>query len=145
MTQHQIIKILEEKGYRITPQRRSIIDALIQSDKPQTAKEVLEKVRKKFSEIGLDTVYRNLNLLSEMGCLIQINLRSSEKSRFELLKNGEGYHHHIVCIGCGESVCLGQCVLNEQDLSAIRENGYEMVAYAFEIYGYCPECRNTEK
>lgn len=143
MTKPEIIKKYEEKGYKITPQRRSIIDALIQADKPPTAQEVLEKVREVYPEVGLDTVYRNLKLLVEMGCLIQINLRSSAKSRFEVLKGDGQLHHHIVCIGCGESVCLRQCVLNEQDLAAIKEHGYEMVAHTFEIYGYCPECRNA--
>ncbi|MDD3653521.1 MAG: Fur family transcriptional regulator [Desulfotomaculaceae bacterium] len=144
MTQPEIIKKFKEKGYKITPQRRAIIDVLVKSGKPPTAKEVLRKVRVISPEVSLDTVYRNLKLLSEMGYLIQINLRSSERSRFEILKNGEQCHHHLVCIGCGDSVCLRQCVLSEQDLKAIKEKGYEMVGHAYEIYGYCPKCHKKK-
>lgn len=135
-----IINQIKERGYKITPQRRAIIEALLLSGKPPTAKEVHRKVKIRHPEISLDTVYRNLNLLADMGLLIQINLKNSETSRYEVVEN---HHHHLICLGCGESVCLERCLLNEKDLPGVREKGYEIVGHAFEIYGYCPTCRST--
>jgi len=137
MKQIKIIEQIKTKGFKVTPQRRAIIEALLVTEKPPTAKEVLEIVRSKFPEISLDTVYRNLNLLTEIGCLIQINLKNSERSRFEILDN---HHHHLVCLGCGEAVCLERCNLDKH-MSVLREKGYDIVGHAFEIYGYCPVCR----
>lgn len=135
-----VIKQFKNKGYKVTPQRRAIINALLLPDGPPTATEVLEKARVSHPGVSLDTVYRNLNLLVEMGCLIQINLKNNEKSRFEIVKS---HHHHLVCLGCGESVCLEQCPLLERDLELAKEKGYKVMGHAFEIYGYCPACQKT--
>ena len=140
MKNSEIIEQIKERGYKVTPQRRAIIDALLLPGRPRTAKEVLEKVRLVYPEVGLDTVYRNLNLLIDMGLLIQINLKNSETSRFEIIKN---HHHHLICLGCGETLCLEQCPLNERELGKVTEKGYEIVGHAFEIYGYCPACRSA--
>lgn len=137
MNQLEMIGKLKDKGFKVTPQRRAIIEALLFLEKPPTAKEVLEIVRSKFPEISLDTVYRNLNLLAEIDCLIQINLKNSETSRFEVLKD---HHHHLICLGCGEAVCLDSCTL-DRHMVVLREKGYQIVGHAFEIYGYCPDCR----
>ncbi|NLI13692.1 Fur family transcriptional regulator [Pelotomaculum propionicicum] len=139
MNQLEIIDMVKGKGFKITPQRRAIIEALFFFEKPPTAKEVLEIVRKKHPEISLDTVYRNLNLLAEIDCLIQINLKNSETSRFEIIKN---HHHHLICLGCGEAVCLESCIL-DRHMGVLREKGYQIVGHAFEIYGYCPACRTA--
>lgn len=136
MNQSEIIQQIKGKGFKITPQRRAIIDAMLLADKPPTAKEVLDTVRHNFPDVGLDTVYRNLNLLSEIGCVIQINLKNSETSRFEILKQ---HHHHLICLGCGEATCLEKCIL-ERHMDALKDQGYKIVGHAFEIYGYCPSC-----
>lgn len=139
MTKKEIIQRIKEKGFKITPQRRAIVDALLFMGKPQTAKEVLTEVRNSHPEISLDTVYRNLNFLGEIGILARLNLKSSEKSRYEIVKK---HHHHLICLGCGESLCIEHCPL-ENCPCISGENGYEIVGHAFEIYGYCPVCRNA--
>jgi Fe2+ or Zn2+ uptake regulation protein len=136
LKQSEIIQRIKEKGFKITPQRRAIIDAMLLADRPPTAKEVLDTVRHNFPDVGLDTVYRNLNLLSEIGCVIQINLKNSETSRFEILKQ---HHHHLICLGCGEATCLEKCML-EKHMDTLKGLGYKIVGHAFEIYGYCPSC-----
>ncbi|MFX4260705.1 Fur family transcriptional regulator [Pelotomaculum propionicicum] len=137
MKEAEILQQIKARGFKITPQRRAIIAALLVPDKPPTAKDVLEIVRNKYPDVGLDTVYRNLNLLADIGCVIQINLKNSEKSRFEILKN---HHHHLICLGCGEAVCLEKCML-EKHTGVLKDKGYQIVGHAFEIYGYCPSCR----
>ncbi|MEW6184032.1 MAG: Fur family transcriptional regulator [Bacillota bacterium] len=135
-----IIQQIREKGYKVTPQRRAIIEALFLPGRPPTAKEVLAKVRAQFPDVSLDTVYRNLNLLVDIGLLIQINLKNNETTRFEIL---EHHHHHLVCLGCGEAICLEHCALNERDMIIAEESGYEITGHAFELYGYCPVCRSA--
>lgn len=139
MTEAEIIQQIKAKGFKITPQRRAIIEALLVPDRPPTAKDVLEIVRDKYPDVSLDTVYRNLNLLTEIGCVIKINLLNSETSRFEILKH---HHHHLICLGCGEAVCLEKCLLDKH-INVLKDKGYEIVGHAFEIYGYCPSCCNT--
>ncbi|OQA10702.1 MAG: Zinc-specific metallo-regulatory protein [Firmicutes bacterium ADurb.Bin373] len=140
MTEAEIIQKIKKKGFKITSQRRAIIEALLVPDRPPTAKDVLEIVRDKYPDVSLDTVYRNLNLLAEIGCVIKINLKNSETSRFEILKRH--HHHHLICLGCGEAVCLEKCLL-DMHADVLNDKGYKIVGHAFEIYGYCPSCFNA--
>ena len=54
---------LKKKGYKLTPQRRAIVDTIIQNEgKHLTAEEIYDEVKKSFPEIGLATVYRTIIL-----------------------------------------------------------------------------------
>ncbi|MDI3281197.1 MAG: transcriptional repressor, partial [Bacillota bacterium] len=70
----ELFRRLKEKGYRLTPQRRAVAAAALGNSGASTALEVLERVRPSFPDISLDTVYRNLHLLTELGFLNRINL-----------------------------------------------------------------------
>ncbi len=139
MELQKIIELVKEKGYKITPQRRTIIETLSSQSQPLTAKEILDRVRAIFPDISFDTVYRNLNLLAKVGIITQINLRSGESSKFEIT---DEHHHHFICLGCGESVCLKDCPLNEEVMWPAVEKGYLVTGHIYEVYGYCPMCRH---
>ena len=61
------LKLLRSKGYKLTPQRRAVLDAFHECDPFPTAQQLLATVRKKHSNVSLDTIYRNLALLSNLG------------------------------------------------------------------------------
>ena len=57
---------LKKKGYKLTPQRRAIVDTIIQNEgKHLTAEEIYDEVKKSCPEIGLATVYRTIILLED--------------------------------------------------------------------------------
>ena len=75
---------LKQKGYKLTPQRRSIVDTIVDSEgKHLTAEEIYDEVKKKCPEIGLATVYRTILLLEEIGIVSKIHLNDG-CSRYEL-------------------------------------------------------------
>lgn len=137
--EEKIIAMLKDKGCKITPQRRAIIRALLKFDKFPTALELLNSIRETLPEVGLDTVYRNLNLLVAMGAVNQIGLPGKDTKVFELVK-GE-HHHHLVCIGCGEANCLNYCPVNEHDLQKSAGPDFQIIGHSLELYGYCRKCR----
>jgi len=141
MKSEQIVRCFKKKGYKITPQRRAIINALLLAEQPATAGELLHEVRALFPDISLDTIYRNLKLLIGLGLLNQINVKSGETSRFEI--SDCPHHHHLVCTRCGASRCLDYCAMERGGLAAAEEHGFEVVGHVFEIYGYCPGCRGV--
>lgn len=136
-----VLDVLRQRGYRRTPQRESIVGILWESEEPLTAREVHERVRGSFPHVSLDTVYRNLELLREAGLVSQINLQSRESARFELLRSGE-HHHHLVCLQCGESVCLPACPVDLSELERRHAGDFVVTNHAFELYGYCKSCRS---
>jgi Fe2+ or Zn2+ uptake regulation protein len=136
----EIIKKLRDKGCKITPQRRAVIQSLLKFEKFPTAQEVCNDVRRGNPDVGLDTVYRNLNLLVGLGVVNQINLPGKDVKVFELVL-GE-HHHHLVCLGCGEANCLNYCPVDEKSLQkAAGCLEFHITGHSLELYGYCRKCK----
>lgn len=134
-----VMELLKQRGYRRTQQREVIIGILSDSTTPLTAKEIHQRVQQRFPNVSLDTVYRNLELLRESGVVGQINLQNRESARFEL-HNAEEHHHHLVCVGCGLSVCIPVCPISPVHLQAAKEADFTVLNHAFELYGRCHDC-----
>ena len=92
---------LKEKGYKLTPQRRAILDIIIDKEGQHlTAEEIYDEVKKICPDIGLATVYRTVLLLEEVGVIYKLDLNDG-CSRYELVHSDEEHrHHHLVCNKC---------------------------------------------
>lgn len=139
MPKELYIQRLRETGLKITPQRRAILEALLKLEQSATAMEVLACVRTTYPNMSLDTVYRNLNMFTDIGVVCMVNLRGGAASRFEM-ERGK-HHHHLVCLKCGYAVCLDFCPIDEQDVAAAERCGFKVSGHAVEMYGYCRGCR----
>ena len=139
----EIIKKLRDKGCKITPQRRAVIGSLLKLAKFPTALKICNDIRQANPDVGLDTVYRNLNLLVDIGVVNQIHLAGKDTKVFELVQ-GE-HHHHLICLGCGEANCLNYCPVNEQGLQKAAGSEYEIVGHSLELYGYCRKCKAAKQ
>ncbi len=136
----EFISELKDRGYKITPQRREILRVLIEAKGHQSAQEVHDGIRERFPDVSLDTVYRNLRLLTELGLVNQVNFKSTEVGRFEL-DDKEAHHHHLVCLGCGRVLQLDYCPIGTREASGAGFGDFRVVDHAFEVYGYCGECQ----
>lgn len=132
------LDLLRRKGYKITPQRRAVIDALLNCGKFSTAQQIMEFVRKNNPDISLDTIYRNLNMLIELGLVHEINMKNRDGNMFEIIR--EGHHHHLVCTECGRMECLAVCPVNQEIADFAGKNGFEITGHLFELYGRCSDC-----
>ena len=92
---------LKEKGYKLTPQRRAILDIIIDKEGQHlTAEEIYDEVKKICPDIGLATVYRTVLLLEEVNVIYKLDLNDG-CSRYELVHSDEEHrHHHLVCNKC---------------------------------------------
>jgi Fur family transcriptional regulator, ferric uptake regulator len=145
LSQDDIIKLkedLKKKGYKLTPQRRAIVDVMIESEgKHLTVEEIYDLVKIQCPEIGLATVYRTILLLEEMEIVSKIDL-GDNCSRYELVHEEESHHHHhLICTDCGNIIEV------EGDLLDVLEDNIEM-KYKFQIknhslkfYGLCNNCQ----
>ena len=93
---------LSNCGFKITPQRRLILDILQKSDRPLTAEETAERIKKKEPRISVATIYRNLNLLVEIEVLSKLEIADAA-ARFQI---NQGHNHHLLCLGCGAAIKL---------------------------------------
>lgn len=128
---------LKDQGYKLTGQRRIIIEVFEECPAHYTAHEVFEKVKFQNPNINFSTVYRNLELLCKIGVVNKLNI-SNKTSHFELAHNE--HHHHVICLKCGEMQSIDMCPYGELKVSDLDELGFVPVNHKFEIYGYCKKC-----
>ena len=73
MSNEYVISILKENGFRITKQRKLIIQTILNSDR-SSCKEIYHKVIAQDSSIGTATVYRMIRLLEDVGVLKHVDM-----------------------------------------------------------------------
>ncbi|HMM20248.1 MAG TPA: Fur family transcriptional regulator [Selenomonadales bacterium] len=136
-----IIEKLRDKGCRITAQRRLIVEKVAASRDPLTAGELWQRLLAESPGLGLDTVYRNLGILAEVGVLAPIAGAGKEGTRYELAASGD-HHHHIVCLQCGRAACIDYCPVDPAFVALVRNRGYRLIKHNMELYGLCPACNS---
>src|SRR5579859_2391800 len=134
---HQI----REHGHKLTPQRIQILSVLLNAAAPVSAQAVLERVKETYPYISLDTVYRNLAMLTGTGMVNQINLQNRGAALFEF--QGKAHHHHAVCLQCGKSFCIDSCPLPATLPLPESDQAFHVISHVFEIYGHCSLCRDA--
>ena len=134
-----IIALLRSKGYKITSQRQAVIAALLACGHFATAQQILDRVRQTSPDISLDTVYRNLSLLIELGAVDEIRTPNKEGNLFEVVTTG--HHSHLVCLSCGRAKCLSFCPVKNADIERAGMDGFTVTSHSHEFYGYCRKCK----
>lgn len=135
------IHALQDSGFRITQQRRTVLDVINQSEGPLTAEAVYQKAKEINPKISLATVYRTLTVLRQAGLIEQHFLPGGhERSHFEPV--GVSQHFHFLCLQCGKIIEFEsnegtQGVL--QDL-ARHEDAAQPIRVCACVEGYCLSC-----
>jgi Fur family ferric uptake transcriptional regulator len=129
---------LRERGYRITPQREMILQAIAQSDRHISAEEVLVEVQKHTQAINVATVYRTLEMLWEEGLVCRNDL---SEGRIVYATQKHGPHIHLVCRQCNRIIDADPNIL--KSLQEALHSQYKFVAdlQHISIFGTCLECQ----
>ncbi|NLI93248.1 MAG: transcriptional repressor [Peptococcaceae bacterium] len=139
--QNDFNKILKEKGYKFTSQRKHVFDVVVENDgKHLNSQEIYELVRKKYPEIGVATVYRTLALLEEMGLIYGVDFEDGFR-RYEIAKNEEEHrHHHLICLECGSIKEMEEDLLGTIEERIYQNNQFKVINHRVKFYGYCENC-----
>ena len=127
---------LREKGYRLTPQRELILDA-VDTLGHATPDEVLAEVRKHSSALNVSTVYRTLEVLEELGLVRHAHL-SDRAPTYHSVRDHE--HFHLVCRNCRKVISVDPDVLTpvltrlEADHAFVADVGH------LTVFGSCEAC-----
>ena len=149
LSQEEIIKLkdnLKEKGYKLTPQRRAIVDIMIENEgKHLTAEEIYDLVKVDCPEIGLATVYRTILLLEELRILSKIDL-GDNCSRYELVHEEESHqHHHLVCTECGEIIEVEDDLLDALEDNNESKHNFKIINHSLKFFGICSNCQSNNR
>lgn len=130
-------KILKEKGYRLTPQRRIILDILHQGGSHLSADAIYEQVRGKISGVNRSTVYRTLELMESLGLVVKAETHGAHVYHH----SEEGHHHHLKCRRCGQVINLPEEALSSLRRTLLEQQEFDADLNHLVIRGLCRSCR----
>ena len=128
--------MVKENKMRMTRQRKIILEELRKVNTHPSADEIYEMVRLRLPRISLGTVYRNLEILSELGKIQKLQLSGSLK-RFDWNTNK---HYHIRCVRCNRVDDAPIAPLNQIEDELYESTVFEIIGHNLEFVGLCPEC-----
>jgi Fur family ferric uptake transcriptional regulator len=128
---------LRKQGYRLTPQRLTILQILIDSGGHLAPQQVYERARQITPGITEPTVYRTLSFLSSEGILMSTH----EAGGALVYEVASDLHHHLVCRECGESIEIEHDALETLYRTLKKQTGYALDDRHITLFGLCPGCQ----
>lgn len=140
LTEKKVVATLRRRGYKLTPQRRAVIQAITASQDHMTPATIYEKVCQKNSRIGLVTIYRTLEILAKLELICELH---SGGICHSYTIGAPRHHHHLICSNCGMVVDFISYSLGELERSLSRESGFRIDSHLLEFSGLCPACQEA--
>ncbi len=134
----ELITVLKEKGFRMTPQRLELIRIIAASDGHPNALQIYNSIKKQFPTMSQATVYNTLSLLKEMNQVLEIDLHGD--SHYD--GNRPEEHSHVVCLRCDKIVDGDYFVDDDAIPNLEKSTGFEIVRSQIAFYGLCPDCKS---
>jgi Fur family transcriptional regulator, ferric uptake regulator len=122
---------------RATRQRRAVVTALDSVDDFRSAQDIHGLLKRGGENVGLTTVYRTLQALSEAG---DVDVLRGDDGEALYRRCSDGHHHHLVCRGCGRTVEVAGPAVERWADRVAAEHGYTAVSHTLEIFGTCASC-----
>ncbi len=133
---------LTRAGTRTGAAREAVVSHLGDQDCCLSAQEVFDGLRSDGRKVGIASVYRVLDQLSELGLVHRIDLGGGT-TRFEPALPGGEHHHHLVCNDCGRVEQFSDSRLESSLARVAGSLGYELGGHDVVLHGSCPECADT--
>jgi Fur family transcriptional regulator, ferric uptake regulator len=128
---------LREKGYRLTPQRELILQA-VEELGHATPDEVLAEVRRHSTAVNASTVYRTLEVLEELGLVRHAHLSDRAPTYHS---TSEHEHFHLVCRNCHQVISVDPDVLSTLSERLQADHGFTVDVGHLTIFGTCGDHR----
>jgi len=131
---------LRARGYRITPQRQLVLEA-VESLRHGTPDELLLEVQKTAAGVNLSTIYRTLEVLEEVGLVSHAHIGHGAPTYHAVEEHA---HIHLVCDGC-EKVISADVDLAEPFVRARSDDfGFDTDITHFSVHGRCADSRAAQ-
>ena len=140
-----LLDAITGKGYRLTAQRRLLIEIIQQAEDYHDAATLLETARRRAPDIHRATVYRTLDLLKKLRLVDELDLMhlNGEKHYYEAKPRRD--HMHLVCLECGQIREFASPTFERLKEEIARQNGFDIGVIRLEVGGRCSACRAKEK
>lgn len=132
------IERLRDAGYKITPPRLAVLEVIEQEGEHLDPAQILRRAQSIHPAIGRATVYRTLELLTQLNIVRPIYVGEHGPTYIR----AEGGHHHLVCSTCGVVIDFDQCMAGEMMRDLTDRFGFQIQSHLLEFYGLCANCQD---
>jgi Fur family peroxide stress response transcriptional regulator len=137
-----MIKVLKDKGHRLTPQRLAVLKILAKSEGHPSVETIFETVKATFPTTSLATVYNTVNLLKSAHEVLELGFPNLG-SRYD--GNKPFSHPHAICTGCGGIVDPECASLDGLVREMASQTGFHITHHQVYLFGLCPRCQEKNK
>lgn len=124
---------------KLTGPRREILQLLEQQEHPLTTRKILDLLPP--GSCDLATVYRAMHLLETLKLVRRFDFGDG-RSRFELVRDEKGgHHHHLICTECALIIEVEDCFPKGLEQRVAEGNGFKQITHKLEFFGICPGCQ----
>jgi Fur family transcriptional regulator, ferric uptake regulator len=131
---------LRAGGYKVTPQRQLVLEAIGRLDHA-TPEKILAEVQQTARGVNLSTIYRALDVLDEVGLVTHHHLNDGAPT-YHLAS--EGGHVHLVCQDCGSVSQVRPEAIKPLITALDQEQGFETDVAHLTVFGRCSRCRGKQ-
>lgn len=128
----ELTQRLRERGMRVTPQRGQVLNAV-----RELGHATPEQIRESVPDVDVATVYRNLELLEDLGLVRHAHLGHGAPS----YRPAEDQHIHIVCHSCGSVIDAEPDLVDDLATRLLDEHDFALDRAHFTVFGRCGTCR----
>ena len=136
---NQYISQLRARGFRMTPQRMTILHVLHHEGTHLSPTEVFAHAKEALPGLTEATVYRTLEFLAENGLARPARMGSGHLV-YEIAKQD---HHHLICRKCGAEMQIEHAVLEKLYTDLESSSGFRFIDSHVTFFGLCPECQKS--
>ena len=130
---------LRARGYRVTPQRQLVLEAVARLDHG-TPEEIGAEVQQTARGVNISTIYRTLELLEQIGMVTHNHLRHGAPT-YHLATDAD--HVHLKCRVCGRVTEVGPDAIRPLITMLEEQHGFETDVSHLAVFGRCADCRRT--
>jgi len=140
-TRWEYAKLMRERGFRVTPQRQLILDAICAAGGHTTFDEIYARVQRTTNAVNRATVYRALDFLCKLRLVVGADLGGGHMV-YEIA--GDTPHHHLVCRGCGAQQEISHKTITGLFARLEREHQFHVDLNHVALSGLCCGCYEAE-
>ncbi|MAB96006.1 MAG: hypothetical protein CL496_02160 [Actinobacteria bacterium] len=139
-------KILSDHNVSITNPRILVLEALMESNNPQTIDDLQKRLGNK---VAKSTLYRVLGDLKKISILHEFT-SPDNTTVVELLLHDTEHHHHLFCSDCGEVIDVElsyqfEELLNKEIRKIEKQFDFKIQDHRVEMFGVCTDqCANCK-
>lgn len=132
----EIAEVLRKNGYKVTPQRLAVYDAIIHNPMHPNAEAIYKTLQPNYPSMSMATVYKTMEIFAKIG-VVQVLQCAEDAHRYDYNTNP---HAHIRCEKCNRVMDID---LDQKHLSqlAAEKTGFTVNGVSVSFVGVCPKCR----